>query len=75
MSILSRYFALFFFAIRAKLLIYGLFQKGRVLAQDAHATSFSEVMRSVPFAPGLRARARRGNEWSALHEYGVWQEP
>ena len=43
--------------------------------RSPHATSFSEVMKSVPFAPGLRARARRGNEWSALHEYGVWQEP
>ena len=43
--------------------------------RSPHATSFSEVTRSVPFSPGLRARARRGNEWSALHEYGVWREP
>ena len=43
--------------------------------RGAYATSFSDEMRSVPFSPGLRARARRGSEWSALHEYGGWQQP
>ena len=43
--------------------------------RSSHATSFSEVSRSVPFSLELRARARRDKEWSALHEYGVWQEP
>jgi len=43
--------------------------------RGAQAMGFSEVMRSVSFSPGLRARARQGSEWSALHEYGVWREP
>ena len=43
--------------------------------RSVDANRFTESTRSVPFSAQLRARARRGSEWSALHEYGVWKEP
>ncbi len=41
--------------------------------RNPHANRFTEAAVSVPFSTQLRARARRGSEWSALHEYGLWK--
>ena len=37
------------------------------------AHSFSKAVSTVPFSPNLKGRSRRGNEWSALNEYGTWE--
>ena len=37
------------------------------------AHSFSEAVSTVPFSPNLKGRSRRGDEWSALNEYGTWE--
>ena len=38
--------------------------------QNPTAHSFSEAVSTVPFSPNLKGRSRRGDEWSALNEYG-----
>ena len=37
------------------------------------AHSFSEAVSRIPFSPNLKGRSRRGDEWSALNEYGTWE--
>ncbi len=37
------------------------------------AHSFSEAVSTIPFSPNLKGRSRRGDEWSALNEYGTWE--
>ena len=37
------------------------------------AHRFGEAVSTVPFSPNLKGRSRRGNEWSALNEYGTWE--
>ena len=38
------------------------------------AHSFSEAVATVPFSPNLKGRSRRGDVWSALNEYGTWED-
>ena len=37
------------------------------------AHGFSEAVSTVPFSPNLKGRSQRGDEWSALNEYGTWE--
>ena len=37
------------------------------------AHSLSEAVSTIPFSPYLKGRSRRGDEWSALNEYGTWE--
>jgi len=40
--------------------------------RDPTAYSFSEAVSTVPFSSNLKGRSRRGKEWSALNEFGIW---
>ena len=40
--------------------------------RDPTALSFSEAVSTVPFSRNLKGRSRRGKEWSALNEFGIW---
>ena len=42
--------------------------------RDPTAYSFGEVVSTVPFSPNLHGRSRRGKEWSALNEFGIWEQ-
>ncbi len=39
-----------------------------------NALHFSEAVMRIASTPNLKTRARTGDEWSALHAYGVWNE-
>ena len=41
--------------------------------RNSTAHSFSEAVSTIPFSPNLKGRSRRGDEWSALNEYGTWE--
>jgi hypothetical protein len=41
--------------------------------KDPGAASFGTASKTIPFSPTLRARSKRGAEWSALLVYSEWK--